>query len=183
MIPVRAGFYGKLPARGDFLRRGLSRPVAQAWDDWVERVLPAARCALGGDWSDSWKALRPWRFRLAPGLCGEALLSGVWLASCDRIGRPFPLLLAAQGVMLRDGFLDTAEALAWEAIHGTVAPDDLIAALRNPAQLWRLPDQTAITAPDSGQTRWWRGGRRSPDEYLETRGWPDAAVFREMVRS
>ncbi|MFB0493643.1 type VI secretion system protein ImpM [Methylobacterium sp. OAE515] len=182
MISVRAGFYGKLPARGDFLRQGLPRKVAQAWDGWVERVLPVARCELDGDWYGNWEALRPWRFLLAPGLCGEALLSGVWFASSDSVGRPFPLLLAAQGVLLTDGFLDAAEAVAADAIRGDVSPDDLIAALGSHAEPRVIPDRITVPARDR-QARWWRGDRLASNEDLETPGWPDATAFMEMVRS
>jgi type VI secretion system protein ImpM len=74
------GFFGKLPAAGDFVARRLPPAFVRSWDRWVSRHL-APRLS-GSD------AL----FFLAP---GDPPLSGVVLPSADRAGRRFPLTLAA----------------------------------------------------------------------------------------
>jgi type VI secretion system protein ImpM len=73
------GLFGKLPATGDFVSRGLPDAFRSRWDDWVTRHL----------------ALRPepWpvgglRFRLCS---GESAAAGIVLPSRDRVGRRFPL--------------------------------------------------------------------------------------------
>ena len=37
------GFYGKLPARGDFIGRRLGRPFIEAWDGWLQQAVLASR--------------------------------------------------------------------------------------------------------------------------------------------
>ncbi len=44
-IPV--GFFGKLPARGDFVRQGLPRSFTDTWDAWVAGALAGSRDRLG----------------------------------------------------------------------------------------------------------------------------------------
>jgi type VI secretion system protein ImpM len=175
---IRVGFYGKLPARGDFLRQRLPRTIATAWDGWLEAVLPLARSRLDQGWEGTWVALKPWRFSLGPGLCGERGLSGVWLASADRAGRPFPFLLAAVDWWPTPACLDAAEALGTAAVCGTLAPEDLAAALRR--DLW--PDPAPRSVPAAAQARWWRADRGSSEDALQTPGWPDAEAFLEMLR-
>ena len=41
------GFFGKLPARGDFVRAGLPRDFVDPWDAWLQRVLAGSRDAAG----------------------------------------------------------------------------------------------------------------------------------------
>ena len=177
MTTAKAGFYGKLPARGDFLRDTLPRTAAAAWDGWMQAVLPVAQARLNGGWTETWSMVRPWRFWLGAGLCGDACLSGVWLASADRTGRPFPFLLAAQAAAPTERFLAAAETLAVKAVEGSVTPEELSRALRSDLR----PEAATAPAPqcDGVRARWWRaaGGER------ESSGWPDADAFVEMVRS
>jgi type VI secretion system protein ImpM len=71
------GFWGKLPAAGDFVRRRLPASFVGPWDRWVSRHL-ASRLAAGGL------------------LCfATGTMTGVVAASSDRAGRRFPLTLAA----------------------------------------------------------------------------------------
>ena len=44
---VVAGFYGKLPARGDFVRAGLPRDFTDPWDDWLQSVIAGSRALVG----------------------------------------------------------------------------------------------------------------------------------------
>ena len=40
--PGAAGLFGKLPARGDFVRRNLPASFVAAWDSWLAGVLAEA---------------------------------------------------------------------------------------------------------------------------------------------
>ncbi len=40
-------FYGKLPAKGDFITRNLPRDFIDRWDDWLQSGMHASREALG----------------------------------------------------------------------------------------------------------------------------------------
>ena len=48
------GFFGKLPARGDFVRAGLTRGFIEPWDSWLRQVMPASRGILGETWTAAW---------------------------------------------------------------------------------------------------------------------------------
>ncbi len=89
------GFYGKLPARGDFVQAGLPRSFTDPWDRWLQRVLAASQAMLGDRWLPAWLEAPVWRFALMPGVCGPDPALGLWLPSVDRVGRHFPLTLAA----------------------------------------------------------------------------------------
>jgi type VI secretion system protein ImpM len=47
MQALEAGFYGKLPSHGDFLRRRVSDAFLGVWDGWLQRCMAASRSALG----------------------------------------------------------------------------------------------------------------------------------------
>ncbi len=93
--PALTGFFGKLPARGDFLRAGLPEDVVAPLDLWCRECLTASRTALGPDWEQAWMTAPIWRFLLPPGACGARAMLGVWLPSMDKAGRHYPFMLCA----------------------------------------------------------------------------------------
>ncbi|KKZ84301.1 type VI secretion-associated protein [Rhizobium phaseoli] len=84
---ILPGFFGKLPAMGDFVTRRLPASFVGRWDRWISRHLvhrfsqgpmenaPVLRFLLGGETFGA--------------------MTGVILASADRAGRRFPLTIAA----------------------------------------------------------------------------------------
>jgi len=92
MIP---GWYGKLPGVGDFASRRLPEEFIRPWDAWLQSVIPASQAALGTDWLERYLTMPIWRFVLAPGLVGRPAWAGVLMPSVDRVGRRFPLTVAA----------------------------------------------------------------------------------------
>lgn len=88
------GFYGKLPAKGDFLSRHLPREFVSAWDDWLQSGLNASRAGLGDQWKNIYLTSPIWRFALSPGNCGECGWIGLFMPSMDRVGRCFPFAVA-----------------------------------------------------------------------------------------
>ena len=66
------GFYGKLPARGDFVRAGLPRDFTDPWDDWLQSVMAGSRSLMGEAWLPAFLEAPVWRFALPPGMCGGA---------------------------------------------------------------------------------------------------------------
>ena len=89
------GFYGKLPARGDFVLRNLPRSFIDPWDDWLQEAMTTSRSQLGEHWLRSYLTSPVWRFALSAGLCGEQALAGMMIPSVDRVGRYFPLSIVA----------------------------------------------------------------------------------------
>jgi type VI secretion system protein ImpM len=89
------GFFGKLRSHGDFVSRRLPPAMQSAFDGWLQASLVRSRAALGADWTPTWASSPLWRFVLAPGLCGTRAWCGIMMPSADRVGRCFPLVLAA----------------------------------------------------------------------------------------
>lgn len=142
-----AGFYGKLPCKGDFLQRRVSQEFVDAWDAWLQQALHASRQQLQERWLDTYLTSPVWRFAIAAGVCGSGAYAGVMLPSVDRVGRYFPLTLVTQlstedcllevaGEAGRQWF-DAAEALALGALQAheldLTAFDEQVAALGAPS--------------------------------------------------
>lgn len=89
------GFYGKVPVLGDFVSRRLPRSFIDPWDQWLQRGLSESRARLGSEWLNLYLQGPIWRFVLSPGVCGDGLWAGVLMPSVDKVGRYFPMTLAA----------------------------------------------------------------------------------------
>jgi len=89
-----AGWYGKLPAIGDFASRRLPTEFTERWDEWLAHTLEASQAALGGAWLDAYLSAPLWRFALTPGIVDTRFWFGVLMPSVDRVGRYFPLTIA-----------------------------------------------------------------------------------------
>lgn len=172
---IRVGFFGKLPSRGDFVQMRLSRSAITAWDQWLQAVMPAAQAGLGERWAEVWQAAHGWRFALGSGVCGPRPLTGVWLPSTDRVGRTFPLMIAAEAATMHDAFLDAAECIGADAVRGTMTPDMLARRLGSAPRA--LP---TVRAAGNTAGRWWRRGR-DPGEELRSDAMPDADAFVRML--
>ncbi len=90
------GFYGKIPALGDFVSRRLPRSFLAPWETWLQEVITTSRDRLGEIWLDHYLTSPLWRFVLSPGICGEQAWAGVLMPSVDRVGRYYPFTLAAR---------------------------------------------------------------------------------------
>lgn len=93
-VPL-TGLFGKVPAHGDFVRRGLPTSFVGPWDTWLQDGMATARDRLGARWAQAWDGAPPWRFALPAGACGPDAVAGVMLPSEDMVGRRFPITLAA----------------------------------------------------------------------------------------
>lgn len=148
------GFYGKIPAVGDFVQRGLPAAFVTAWDLWLATSLAQGRDRLGEDaWRRAYMTAPLWRFILAPGLCGSAAAAGVMAPSVDRVGRCFPVVLALTGPTLPLAVLLSPVGTAWFMAMEDVAFDTLEQRLaadevaRRLAALAPLPEAAAQPAP------------------------------------
>ena len=124
-----AGWFGKMPALGDFASRRLPDAWIAAWDAWLQGELVHARDVLGDDaWLALYMVAPIRRFWLAPGLLTRDAWLGVLMPSVDSVGRHFPFTLAAP---LRDGHAALVDALANDDWLDAV--DALVRQLLDPA--------------------------------------------------
>lgn len=85
------GYYGKLPAHGDFVRSRADVAFVAAWDGWLQQGFAASRATLAADWESAYQNAPIWRFCFGPNICGRDPMIGVMMPSQDRVGRRFPL--------------------------------------------------------------------------------------------
>lgn len=205
------GFFGKVPARGDFLVRRMPAGFQTAWETWLSTLVLAAKSGLGPAWPDAWLTAPLWHFSLGREVVPPFGAAGVLLASVDRVGRFFPLSIiggAAQGAALRpDDWAHAAEALALAALDDDFDPDRLDERLRElgppPATVgigrvggvWQLPiendwparpfdalSEAAWMPPGPGQSAWWcRGSERMVPVHIRVDGLPNERLAAAMV--
>lgn len=89
------GAFGKIPALGDFIRLNVNAGFVQVWDDWMQAGMLTAREALQDRWNDAYLSAPIWRFTMPAGVAGPTGMTGIVMASVDRVGRQYPLTLAA----------------------------------------------------------------------------------------
>lgn len=140
--PTPPGWYGKLPTLGDFASRRLDASFIDPWDAWLAQGIATLRAQAGEAWLDAYLASPVWRFMLMPGVLGEQAVAGVLMPSVDRVGRYFPLTLAAPLPALPGNTAEVEALLNWLHQLDDAAADALhddwdVAQLE--AELARLP--------------------------------------------
>jgi type VI secretion system protein ImpM len=161
--------FGKLPAHGDFVARGLDEAARAAWDAWASAGLQGARDALGDGFEAAHDQAPPWRFRFGPGPFGAGWRTGAFAPSVDRAGRRFVIVLgvAASG--------DEALAQGLEdALHRAFAEgwtvDELVAFIEEP------PD-----GDETFEARFWTlGGPDHPPQNLAAAAPPHDLLLRAL---
>lgn len=138
-----AGFFGKLPATGDFVSRGLPDAFRRHWDSWLTRhILPLMQKGL---------AFPPGglRFRL---VSGGRLAAGIILPSEDSAGRRFPLSL----ILIAKRDLPRPQIDAW-----CDAGLELLPGLTDIEAFWLALDDLPAPEPDGlarGPMQFWAAG-------------------------
>jgi type VI secretion system protein ImpM len=168
-----AGLFGKLPARGDFVRENLPRDFTDAWDAWWERSLAGTQQRPREEWIASWLEAPVWRFVLPPGLCGRNGVLGLWLPSVDKAGRYSPLTIAAVAsadwaphVGTMTSFLTASEQAGRDALDYDLSPAELLERIRQGF----IADDAPASATDfvPAQATWWTEGGPRVAPRLET---------------
>lgn len=176
-----AGFFGKLPSRGDFLRVGLPRSFTDPWDAFLGEAIAGSRRLQGETWLEVWLEAPVWHFALPPQMCGPDAALGVWMPSVDRAGRHFPLTLAwlSPDWTRAAEWLGRAEAAGLAALRDDLPPEGLSAQLAQPAAAAELPDLAAL---QSGFGLWWtQGSPYVPASHIIRASLPDAPAFASMI--
>jgi type VI secretion system protein ImpM len=167
--PQAIGWWGKLPARGDFVGDGLPRDWLRRWDGWLQRALAEAARNLGpARLRERLAAMRPWQCVVLPRRPDEPAHLGVVAPSQDRVGRVFPMLLAeaydaaaldaASAAQLQARGLTLAD---WLDRVGTLASPSAFAAGAAQLAATAWPARASADAPDAPTLAGWRTA--SPD--------------------
>ena len=133
------GAFGKIPGLGDFLRVNLPAGFIQAWDTWLQTGMLDVRDQLGDSWHDAYMSAPIWRFTLPAGAAGSQVVTGIVMASVDRVGRQYPLTLAtchnAPNTVVshfaNGGVFEQLETIALDALEDDSTRESLTAALQN----------------------------------------------------
>ena len=189
MSAPRPFLFGKLPAHGDFVARGLSDEEQAAWDAWASAGLEQARERLGDKFDDAHDAAPPWRF-VSRGDAGWR--AGSLACSVDSAGRRFVLVLGiadlsreqAAATGMRDA--EMVEAVLYDALASRTPADDAVLAL---AAAVGAPDSTITAAaealapaPGAPGVWWTLGGERHPPLVI-TAGDPPADLLLRVLQS
>jgi type VI secretion system protein ImpM len=168
MAEQSAGYFGKIPSRGDFVSAGLASAVVRTWDRFVSAALVASKVALAERWSDIWLEAPVWRFALPAAMCGPVPLMGLWMPSVDQAGRQFPLMICAgcpaatPEQMVRHGapWLDLAEDAGRAAIADDLTPERLAALIPGAPDLTASADTGLPFGLQArpGAALWWTEG-------------------------
>ena len=160
------GLFGKLPAHGDFVRRGGPAVVLEMIDRWLDQELGAivATGMLLGDAVDALDGAHG-AFAHNGGMVLAALIAGG-----DGVGRRFPVVATLTGTPARQD-----AAAAWCA-----AARDALAVVRDgggngDAALAAIAKIALPAAAPNAVTGWWRGGRAALGAAAPAaRAWPAA---------
>lgn len=173
------GFFGKLVSHGDFVTRRLPPGLVEAWDGWLQQCIHASRQQLGDGWLEHYLTSPVWRFAIGKGVLGEQAWAGVMMPSVDRVGRYFPLMIAAPG-SAGTGWYDALEDLARSALDTAFVLEEFDLALST-----RLPPAAGdafAEVPLHGHSLWWTDD--SPEvesSLLSCEGMPPATSFAAML--
>ncbi len=150
---VSAMLFGKLPAHGDFVARGLDGEARASLDEWLAAEMAAARSELGDEFESRYDRSRPWHFALEDEL---GWMAGSILPCADSVGRRFPLVAGriARSPEEAVGTAAACEEAVRDALQLGWNADQLFGRLMN-------------LAPEAGETEaksgWWpAGGEPTP---------------------
>lgn len=204
------GFFGKVTSHGDFVSRRLPPEVVEAWDGWLQQSIHASKQQLGSEWLSHYLTSPIWRFAAAAGVLGEQPWAGVMMPSVDRVGRHFPLMVAAPGLPGMALTDCVANGMPWfdaleDLARGSLAADFVLeqfdqALAAVPALAageilveapagWRLPIAERNEVPQGltqrllqGHSLWWSDGSPSVEpSLLVCRGMPAPESFAAML--
>jgi type VI secretion system ImpM family protein len=107
--PAGAWLFGKIPAHGDFISRGLDHATHVLLDDWLSVEVARARARFA-DFDTRYVQAPPWYFVDVDS--AGAWSGGALCLSVDKVGRRFPILVAASATSA-----ETAREVALAALE------------------------------------------------------------------
>ena len=202
MLAEPAGWFGKMPALGDFASRRLPDAWIAGWDAWLQHELVNSRELLGDDeWLALYMVAPVRRFWLAPGLLTPDAWSGLLMPSVDSVGRQFPFTLAAPlragqdhlvDALASDDWFDAADAVARQVLDPAFdvsALEQAIAALpplHGERRIEELAGTRVAQQLHAQHARlgcvWWCEGASNAAAYIGAAALPRGAAFMALLR-
>jgi type VI secretion system protein ImpM len=209
-VNIAAGWYGKLPALGDFAVRRLPPTFVEAWDAWLAAGMAGWRAQADGQaWLDAYLAGPVQHFVAGPGIvAGMAgnpkklpplAWAGVLIPSVDQAGRYFPFTIAAP-LQPQAAAGHAPLVLHWLRLAGTIATNALLdewsadqvdAALAQLAETTVTPSDDAATEElrrlvgasltAAGHVLWWHSMDDGGIELQRSQGLPQGAAFARLL--
>jgi len=171
--PAPAGWFGKLPATGDFVSRRLPGEFVSAWDGFLGDAIAGSKALLGDLWLDHYLASPIWQFVVFPPLCGPGAWVGLMMPSVDRVGRYFPLTICSRLAAVPDtiegadellDWLGTLEGAALGALDPEASLEDFENALQRQSEISPLPAERSGGMPPT------RGEPLQPGLFMLSEG-------------
>jgi type VI secretion system ImpM family protein len=193
-----AGYFGKLPARADFVTGQLPAGFLRSWEAFLMAGLAQSRQDLGKEWEEAFMTMPVWRFWLRP--CSEAVdsvepIAGAFMPNVDKVGRAFPLTVVSpvqstqQDSRPEEDWYDRVEAVLRDTLREEAGLEDFQQAvdhLEKPlavevgskkgseAELRAMPGSEAVVS------RFWCRAGEVGFEF-SCAGLPDAGAFRWLL--
>jgi type VI secretion system protein ImpM len=201
--PGAAGWFGKMPALGDFASRRLPAEWIEGWDGWLQHELVRSRAALGDeDWLSLYLVAPVRRFWLAPRLLTPPAWLGVLMPSVDGVGRHFPFTLATAmppghdelvDALANDNWLEAADAVARQVLDPAFDVRSLEGAVLQMPPLHgerrveahagtRLARQL-VDSSAGLRSAWWCEGAAVVDDFVVAHALPADSAFDALWRS
>lgn len=194
--PDRVGWFGKIPALGDFVGRGLPVSLVRVWDAWLSAELTEARALLADGWAAAYRQAPTLCFLLGADLLDEHSWRGILLPSLDRVGREYPLMIAQCGRPdpTNDSARDWWTSLVpvgtriRDSARSADAVDEALALFvresvaERPAADVHSRDASRPIAVEPGKSAWWRtvGGELASELPADYDGLPRGAALRGL---
>jgi type VI secretion system protein ImpM len=89
-----AGWFGKVPALGDFVVRRLPNAFRERCDLWLSAGMVEGQRRFGPEWTERFLAFPIWRFAWLEEGSTQGCWAGLLAPGADRVGRLFPLVVA-----------------------------------------------------------------------------------------
>jgi len=90
-LTMQIGWYGKVPAEGDFLQRRLPKVVVNRWADWFHSGLLNLQQEWPGNGTHAFNRAPVWNFAIPAPLGNQYVQMGCVLPARDRVGRYYPV--------------------------------------------------------------------------------------------
>lgn len=193
------GYFGKLPARKDFVLGNCPKGFLKLWELFLIKGLAQSRLDLKEDWKEAYMTMPVWRFLLSPVDPAETSgplarpIAGAFMPSVDGAGREYPLTVVAEAgegaTGIAEDWFDQIDAVLLGALQDEATLDGFqaaVAALEAPGdegeEQARDDSLLAPLAETEGQltARFWC--KAGPMVFaFRCNGLPDGEAFRWLM--